>query len=112
MPGQLKRADTNEPASLFLERNKEYKEEDVEEDGDGYSPKRPPRPQNPLLKRLMAMGSGQPTLGEEETESEESEEEVVPAKEPPNPKDKYVWRIDLSQSEPHWEGWFKGLSKK
>lgn len=23
---------------------------------------------------------------------------------------KYVWRIDLSRTEQHWFGWFKGLS--
>lgn len=23
---------------------------------------------------------------------------------------KYVWRIDLSKTEQHWLGWFKGLS--
>lgn len=23
----------------------------------------------------------------------------------------YTWRIDLSKTEPHWVGWFKGLSK-
>lgn len=25
---------------------------------------------------------------------------------------KYTWRIDLSKSEKHWEGWFQGLSQK
>ncbi|VDO29344.1 protein phosphatase methylesterase 1, putative [Brugia malayi] len=25
--------------------------------------------------------------------------------------DLYTWRIDLSKTEPHWIGWFKGLSK-
>ncbi|VDK79379.1 unnamed protein product [Litomosoides sigmodontis] len=25
--------------------------------------------------------------------------------------DLYTWRIDLSKTEPHWVGWFKGLSK-
>lgn len=24
---------------------------------------------------------------------------------------KYVWRINLSQTEPHWKGWFQGLSE-
>lgn len=23
----------------------------------------------------------------------------------------YIWRIDLSNTEQYWEGWFKGLSK-
>lgn len=23
----------------------------------------------------------------------------------------YTWRVDLAQSEPHWEGWFQGLSQ-
>ncbi|MCP9263581.1 PME-1 [Dirofilaria immitis] len=26
-------------------------------------------------------------------------------------KELYTWRIDLSKTEPHWIGWFKGLSK-
>jgi len=25
--------------------------------------------------------------------------------------DKFTWRANLVHSEPHWEGWFKGLSK-
>ncbi|XP_006815441.1 protein phosphatase methylesterase 1-like, partial [Saccoglossus kowalevskii] len=25
-------------------------------------------------------------------------------------KDHYTWRIDLSRTEKHWQGWFKGLS--
>jgi protein phosphatase methylesterase 1 len=27
-------------------------------------------------------------------------------------EDKYVWRTDLTQSKPFWEGWFSGLSQK
>ncbi|XP_065846240.1 protein phosphatase methylesterase 1-like [Oscarella lobularis] len=27
------------------------------------------------------------------------------------PAPAYTWRIDLSKTQPHWEGWFKGLSK-
>ena len=26
--------------------------------------------------------------------------------------DNYIWRIDLSKTEPHWTGWFTGLSNK
>lgn len=31
---------------------------------------------------------------------------------PPDEGPKYTWRIDLSQTEPFWSGWFKGLSQK
>lgn len=27
------------------------------------------------------------------------------------PEKKYIWRIDLSKSEPFWTDWFKGLSE-
>jgi len=27
-------------------------------------------------------------------------------------QESFVWRIDLSKTEPHWRGWFDGLSKK
>jgi len=26
------------------------------------------------------------------------------------PKDMYLWRVDLSKTEPHWQGWFKDMS--
>ncbi|KAF5283422.1 hypothetical protein FQA39_LY04798 [Lamprigera yunnana] len=30
----------------------------------------------------------------------------------PNLPPKYMWRIDLTKTEPYWNGWFKGLSQK
>lgn len=46
---------------------------------------------------------------------QEEEEEPVNMPPPSNPTTatatrKYVWRIDLSKTEKHWSGWFKGLS--
>ncbi|CAL7945916.1 unnamed protein product [Xylocopa violacea] len=43
------------------------------------------------------------------------EEESVNMPPPPSPTSttanrKYIWRIDLSKTEQHWIGWFKGLS--
>lgn len=43
------------------------------------------------------------------------EEEPINMPPPPIPTNttatrKYVWRIDLSKTEQHWFGWFKGLS--
>ncbi len=53
----------------------------------------------------------------EEDEEEEEEENVedkpsVNIQEPPpsNDTNQYTWRIDLSKTEPFWQGWFSGLS--
>lgn len=55
--------------------------------------------------------------GEEEEEGKEvAEEQTQFAKPAPvenaigSSSMKYKWRIDLSKSEPHWAGWFQGLS--
>jgi len=46
----------------------------------------------------------EPEPGEDESEISESNSVSPVANEC------YVWRIDLSRSEPFWEGWFRGLS--
>lgn len=58
------------------------------------------------------------SIPEDAEESEDGDSEDGPSspkmKPPPemeNPK-KYTWRIDLSQSETFWPGWFQGLSEK
>ena len=43
-------------------------------------------------------------------EVEESGEQSTPTEEFKAPSASYKWRIDLTQTEKHWPGWFHGLS--
>ena len=65
----------------------------------------------------------QPTVNEnviKEEDEESSETNPTEPKQFKSPdgaavetsKDSYTWRIDLSKTEPHWTGWFTGLSNK
>lgn len=56
--------------------------------------------------------NSEPTISREDIIQEEEPVNMPP---PPAPTSttatkKYVWRIDLSRTEQHWFGWFKGLS--
>lgn len=54
------------------------------------------------------------TVQEEEEEEEGEEKPSVTTSPPPSASadsNKYTWRIDLSKTEPFWQGWFSGLSK-
>ncbi|XP_003738090.1 protein phosphatase methylesterase 1 [Galendromus occidentalis] len=48
--------------------------------------------------------------GASDTGIPEDEEAEFEKPEPPQAQRGFTWRIDLSLSEPFWEGWFKGLS--
>ncbi|ELU08215.1 hypothetical protein CAPTEDRAFT_173271 [Capitella teleta] len=87
MVGQLKRKDTNEPASAVMELSSE---------------EAPPPPG---------------TIAEEDEENEEEEDDSAKKskssagfKRPVNDLHQFVWRIDLSNTEKYWRGWFEGLS--
>ncbi|XP_031827314.1 protein phosphatase methylesterase 1 [Nomia melanderi] len=67
------------------------------------------------------IGSLSPSSCECNIETTISRDDVIQEEEPVNmpppsqtttalPTKKYVWRIDLSKTEQHWSGWFKGLS--
>jgi len=48
---------------------------------------------------------------EEEGETEQHPEKPIKHEEEPTTTNNYTWRIDLSKTEPFWQGWFSGLSK-
>ena len=57
------------------------------------------------------------TINEEEESNDSNPPEPKQFKSPPDAEavlkdDNYIWRIDLSKTEPHWTGWFTGLSNK
>ena len=57
------------------------------------------------------------TINEEEESNDSNPPEPKQFKSPPDAEavckdNNYVWRIDLSKTEPHWTGWFTGLSNK
>ncbi|XP_076244514.1 protein phosphatase methylesterase 1 [Calliopsis andreniformis] len=64
------------------------------------------------LSQSSYESNSEPTLPREDIIEEEESVNMPP---PPSPaaapaSRKYVWRIDLSKTEQHWFGWFKGLS--
>ena len=57
------------------------------------------------------------TINEEEESNDSNPPEPKQFKSPPDAEavckdNNYIWRIDLSKTEPHWTGWFTGLSNK
>lgn len=64
------------------------------------------------LSQSTCQCNSEPTIPREDIIQEEEPVNMPP---PPPPTTatttrKYVWRIDLSKTEQHWFGWFKGLS--
>ena len=97
MPGQLKNVATNECAA------NEIKEAAVETISATPTARLPIEAENAI---------------KEEDENDESAKEPkekqfkAPAAEEESKSTSYTWRIDLGQTEPHWTGWFTGLSSK
>ena len=98
MPGQLRNAATNECAAI------EIKEENV----DSIEATSMPTARLPL--------EAENAIEEEDEDDESSHEPKEKQFKSPDiaePKtSSYTWRIDLGQTEPHWTGWFTGLSSK
>ncbi|XP_043190690.1 protein phosphatase methylesterase 1-like isoform X1 [Amphibalanus amphitrite] len=79
-----------------------------------------------IASGLASAGGGSPTAGgahppadtiaeeeEGQEKDQESAEQQTVAHSPPSPtadQPVYTWRIDLASTEPHWQGWFRGLS--
>ena len=96
MPGQLRNTQSNQCVAL------EISEKAPEISGDSEKVPVPLKSENSI---------------NEEDESEISEEPKEKQFKPPeNSAEKisknFSWRIDLSQTESHWSGWFGGLSSK
>ncbi|KAK6641716.1 hypothetical protein RUM44_013431 [Polyplax serrata] len=87
MPGQIINCETGDLAI---------------EDISGYVP----TPSTPFVQSTVAPDQ----ILEENENGENSVNEKFKAPNSEAPKPKYKWRIDLSQTETHWPGWFKGLS--
>ncbi|XP_052794769.1 protein phosphatase methylesterase 1-like [Mya arenaria] len=137
MVGQVKRLDTNETASHELEYNHDHpddntdnqsgpqpkllyapensnmiKEED-EEDEEGESEDHNLQPAN----QEQSQSSATPNESQQSsnTSSEQSHgqgQSPTSFKAPEAPGHQYTWRIDLSETERYWRGWFEGLSNK
>ena len=94
MPGQLKSLKSDECAT-----------QDVPEESKSSN-------EGPPAKReTFTRGDSIAEEAEEEDVAKSSDKvEEKPAEEEVHPG--YTWRIDLAATEPHWTGWFKGLSEK
>ncbi|RWS12712.1 Protein phosphatase methylesterase 1-like protein [Dinothrombium tinctorium] len=96
MPGQLKNAETDKPAT-------EYVHESINTDSNERSE---------IGKRHSTLDANK--ILEEENEEETSEHDAKQIRneiKDETKKQGYVWRIDLEKTEPYWTSWFEGLSE-
>ena len=74
------------------------REEDGEEKGSGLK-----------VERVDRAEAGD-CIQEEDGDSAEGDMAGPRTTEPPSQH--LTWRVDLAASEPHWQGWFQGLSQR
>jgi len=111
MPGQLKSLATGELAA------NEIPDPKPEPPSASGSTGEPALPSMPRLVHQRSADAIEEELEDEKIDDSESSDNLD---DPfpnlkfkvPKEKAKYTWRIDLSKTEPFWNGWFKGLSQK
>eukprot|EP00093_Oithona_nana_P012035 12035.XXX_661160_662383_1 [CDS] Oithona nana genome sequencing. len=99
MPGQLRNATTNECAANEI---KEETETSIESTSK-------PTARLPLEDEHAIQEEDE---DDDEASKEPKEKQFKSPEEPELKTSSYAWRIDLGQTEPHWTGWFTGLSSK
>jgi len=97
MPGQISHRDTGRLAAADVAGG------DLEEAGTAATPATAGQ------SRVAAQDS---IMEEEEEDEAEEKGDTMPPPPEAAPDRGYTWRIDLSATEPHWSGWFRGLSAR